>query len=85
MHFYIDINKWLPKSIYVADRFHLEKALTGLCGKDDKEQKSKIREAMYEFDYVKVKELGYEILAEEMKKSVRERKLKQLLKFCVKL
>ena len=70
--------QWLPKSIYVADRFHLEKALTGLCGKDDKEQKSKIREAMYEFDYVKVKELGYEILAEEMKKSVRERKLKEL-------
>ena len=70
--------EWLPKSIYVADRFHLEKALTGLCGKDNKEQKSKIREAMYEFDYEKVKELGYEILAEEMEKSVRERKLKEL-------
>lgn len=70
--------EWLPKSIYIADRFHLEKALTGLCGKDNKEQKSKIREAMYEFDYIKVKELGYEILAEEMEKSVRERKLKQL-------
>lgn len=70
--------QWLPKSIYVADRFHLEKALTGLCSKDDKEQKSKIREAMYEFDYVKVKELGHEILAEEMDKNVRNRKLKQL-------
>ena len=33
---------------------------------------------MYEFDYEKVKELGYEILAEEMEKSVRERKLKEL-------
>ena len=70
--------QWLPKSIYVADRFHLEKALTGLCGKDNKDQKSKIRKAMYEFDYEKVKELGYEILAEEMKKSVRKRKLKEL-------
>ncbi len=70
--------EWLPKSIYVADRFHLEKALTGLCGKDNKDQKSKIREAMYEFDYEKVKELGYEILAEEIEKSVRERKLEQL-------
>lgn len=70
--------EWLPKSIYVADRFHLEKALIGLCGKDNKDQKSKIREAMYEFDYEKVKELGYEILAEEMEKSVRERKLEQL-------
>lgn len=70
--------EWLPKSMYVADRFHLEKSLTGLCGKNNKEQKSKIREAMYEFDYVKVKEIGYEILAEEMEKSVRERKLKLL-------
>ena len=70
--------QWLPKSIYIADRFHLEKAITGLCGKENKEQKSKIREAMYKFDYVKVKEIGYEILAEEMEKSVRERKLKEL-------
>lgn len=70
--------EWLPKSIYVADRFHLEKALTEICGRDNKEQKLKIREAMYEFDYEKVKKLGYEIVGEEMEKSIRERKLEQL-------
>lgn len=35
---------------------------------------------MFEFDFVKVKEIGYEILAEEMDKSVRKRK-EALLKY----
>lgn len=69
--------EWLPKSVYISDEFHIEKALSGLCSRN-KEQKKKIREAMYEFDYTKVKELGYEILAEEMDKNIRERKLKIL-------
>lgn len=70
--------EWMPKSIYVSDKFHIEKALNGLCGRNNKEQKIKIREAMNEYDYDKVKELGYEILAEEMDKNIRERKLKLL-------
>ena len=70
--------EWLPKSIYIADRFHIDKAIIDLCGRDKIEYKNQIREAMFEFDFGKVKELGYEILAEEMNKKVRERKLKKL-------
>ena len=72
--------EWLPKSIYVSDRFHIEKAVIGLCGKDNTEYITKIRTAMFEFDFIKVKELSYEILAEEMDKSVRKRK-EALLKY----
>ena len=45
----------LPKSIYVSDRFHIEKAVIGLCGKDNTEYITKIMTAMFEFDFVKVK------------------------------
>ena len=47
--------EWLPKSIYVSDRFHIEKAVIGLCGKDNTEYITKIMTAMFEFDFVKVK------------------------------
>lgn len=72
--------EWLPKSIYISDRFHIEKAVIGLCGKDNIEYITKIRTAMFEFDFAKVKELGNEILAEEMDKNVRKRK-KSLLDY----
>lgn len=66
--------EWIPNSIYVADRFHIDKAINKLCVKNE-EQKLKIRSAMFEFDFEKVKELSNEIIAEEMDKKVRQRKV----------
>lgn len=69
--------EWLPKSKYIADRFHINKAIIAMTG-NNKEKIKEIKEAMYEFDYKKVKEIGYEVLAEEMNSKKRKRKEEQL-------
>lgn len=73
--------KWIPKSKYVADKFHVNQAITKMVG-NKKEYISKIRDAMFEFNFKKVKELEYEILAEEMNSNKRksmEKNLKYIL------
>lgn len=70
--------EWLPRSIYISDRFHIEKAVIALCGKDNMEYITKIRTAMFEFDFKKVKEIGQKIVKEEPDRSRERRKEEQL-------
>lgn len=69
--------EWLPKSKYIADRFHINKAIISMTG-NSSEYIAKIREAIFELDFKKVKELEYEILAEEMDNNKRNRQNKIL-------
>ena len=69
--------EWLPKSKYISDRFHISKSIIAMTG-NNKEYILKIREALFELDFDKVKELEYEILAEEMNKNKRKYKEEQL-------
>ena len=73
--------EWIIKSEYVLDEFHMKKAVNGIVGritktnKEEKEkQKKEIRTALRRLNFVKFKELCYEILAEEMEKTTRKRK-----------
>lgn len=73
--------EWIIKSVYVLDEFHMKKAVNGIVGriiktnKEEKEkQKKEIRTALRRLNFVKFKELCYEILAEEMEKTTRKRK-----------
>lgn len=75
--------EWLVKSIYVLDEFHMKKAVNGIVGKitkvnkeEKQQQKKALRTALRRLNFVKFKELCYEILAEEMEKTTRERKQK---------
>lgn len=75
--------EWIPKSIYVLDEFHMKKAVNGIVGrikKENKEEKNKLKEelrdSLRKLDFEKFKEISYEILAEEMEKSTRDRKRK---------
>ena len=75
--------EWIPKSVYVLDEFHMKKAVNGIVGKIKKKekkvknkQKENLREALRKLDFEKFKEISYEILAEEMEKSTRDRKKK---------
>ena len=77
--------EWLPRSINVLDKFHLMKAVNGIVGKENKENakekaeyKRRIYRSFYEFNFNETKEIVYEILAEEMDKTTRERKEKLL-------
>lgn len=70
--------EWLPRSIYISDRFHIEKAVIALCGKDNMEYITKIRTVMFEFDFKKVKEIGQKIVKEEQDRSRKKRKEEQL-------
>lgn len=73
--------EWLPKSVYIADRFHINRAIIAMTG-NNKEYIEKIREAMFELDFNKVRELEYEILAEEMdskKRKYKEERLKYII------
>lgn len=77
--------EWIPGSINVLDKFHLMKAVNGIVGKENKENaqekaeyKRRIYKSFYSLDFKETKEIAYEILAEEMDKSVRERKEKLL-------
>lgn len=78
---------WIPNSINVLDKFHLMKAINGIVGKENKDNKQEIAEykrriyrSFYELDFDKTKEIVYEILAEEMEENTRKRKEK-LLKY----
>ncbi len=73
--------EWIVKSIYVLDEFHMKKAVNGIVGritktnKEEKEkQKKEIRTALRRLNFVRFKELCYEILTEEMEKTTRKRK-----------
>lgn len=73
--------EWIIKSIYVLDEFHMKKAVNGIVGritkvnKEEKEkQKKELRTAIRRLNFVKFKEICYEILAEEMEKTTRVRK-----------
>ena len=77
--------EWIPGSINVLDKFHLMKAVNGIVGKENKgnadekaEYKRRIYRSFYSLDFKETKEIVYEILAEEMDKSTRERKQKLL-------
>ena len=77
--------EWIPGSINVLDKFHLMKAVNGIVGKENKENadekaeyKRRIYRSFYSLDFKETKEIVYEILAEEMDKSTRERKQKLL-------
>lgn len=73
--------EWIIKSEYVMDEFHMKKAVNGIVGritknnKEEKEkQKEELRTALRRLNFVKFKEICYEILAEEMEKTRRKRK-----------
>ena len=73
--------EWIVKSKYVLDEFHMKKAVNGIVGritKTNKEKKEKekkeLRTALRRLNFVKFKEKCYEILAEEMEKTIRKRK-----------
>lgn len=73
--------EWVIKSVYVLDEFHMKKAVNGIVGritktnKEEKEkQKKDLRTALRRLNFVRFKEICYEILAEEMEKTTRKRK-----------
>lgn len=73
--------EWIIKSEYVLDEFHMKKAINGIAGritktnKEEKEkQKKELKTALRRLNFVKFKEICYEILAEEMEKTTRKRK-----------
>lgn len=73
--------EWIIKSIYVLDEFHMKKAVNGIVGritktnKGEKEKEKKdLRTALRRLNFVKFKEICYEILAEEMEMTTRKRK-----------
>lgn len=73
--------EWIVKSIYVLDEFHMKKAVNGIVGritkvnKEEKErQKKELRTSIRRLNFVRFKEICYEILAEEMEKTTRDRK-----------
>lgn len=75
--------EWIIKSKYVLDEFHMMKAINGIAGritKTNKQEKEKQRKqlkiAIKRLNFVKFKEICYEILAEEMERTTRERKEK---------
>ena len=79
--------EWILKSIYVLDEYHLKEAVNGIVGRIPKiggeektQQKKDINTALRRLNFVRVKELVYEILAEEMDKNRRKRK-QELLKY----
>ena len=75
--------EWIIKSVYVLDEFHMKKAVNGIVGritKGNKKEKDKqieeMRIALRRLNFVRFKEICYEILAEEMEKTTRKRKEK---------
>lgn len=79
--------EWIIKSEYVMDEFHMKKAVNGIVGritksnKEEQEKKKKeLRTALRRLNFVRFKEVCYEILAEEMEKSTRDRK-EELMKY----
>ncbi len=79
--------EWIVKSIYVLDEFHMKKAVNGIVGRitkankmEKEKQKREIRTALRRLNFVRFKEICYEILAEEMEKTIRKRK-KDLMEY----
>lgn len=79
--------EWIIKSVYVIDEFHMKKAVNGIVGritktnKEEKEkQKKELRRELRRLNFVRFKEICYEILADEMEKSTRKRK-EDLMKY----
>lgn len=79
--------EWIIKSVYVIDEFHMKKAVNGIVGriakknKEEKEkQKKELRRELRRLNFVRFKEICYEILAEEMEKNTRKRK-EDLMKY----
>lgn len=79
--------EWIIKSVYVIDEFHMNKAVNGIVGriakknKEEKEkQKKELRRELRRLNFVRFKEICYEILAEEMEKNTRKRK-EDLMKY----
>ena len=77
--------EWILKSKYILDRFHLKTAVNGIVGRESKTNKEEKRNykkrlyrSLHKLDFVEFKEIAYEILAEEMEQSTRERKEKLL-------
>ena len=79
--------EWIIKSEYVLDEFHMKKAVNGIVGrirkgnkkekeKQKEKQKEEMRTALRRLNFVRFKEICYEILAEEMEKNTRKRKEK---------
>lgn len=73
--------EWIIKSVYVLDEFHMKKAVNGIVGKitkakkkEKEKQKKELRTALRRLNFVRFKEICYEILEEEMEKGTRERK-----------
>lgn len=73
--------EWIIKSVYVLDEFHMKKAINGIVGritkankKEKEKQKKEIRTAIRRLNFVRFKEICYEILEEEKEKTIRERK-----------
>ena len=73
--------EWIIKSVYVLDEFHMKKAINGIVGritkankKEKEKQKKEIRTAIRRLNFVRFKEICYEILEEEKEKTTRERK-----------
>ena len=73
--------EWIIKSVYVLDEFHMKKAVNGIVGKitkankkEKEKQKKEIRTAIRRLNFVRFKEICYEILEEEKEKTIRERK-----------
>lgn len=75
--------EWLIKSEYILDEFHMKKAISGIVGRPTKEnkevkeqQKEEMQRVLRELNFESFKEKSYEIIAEEMQRSSRERKIK---------
>lgn len=73
--------EWIIKSVYVLDEFHMKKAVNGIVGKitkankkEKEKEKNEIRTALRRLNFVRFKEMCYEILEKEMEKTTRERK-----------
>lgn len=79
--------EWIIKSVYVLDEFHMKKAVNGIVGKitktnkkEKEKQKKELRSTLRRLNFVRFKEICYEILAEEMEKTTRGRK-EDLMKY----
>lgn len=77
--------EYLIKAKYVLDEFHMKKAVNSIVGRITKSNKianvktrNELRQMLRELNFDGFKEKCYEILAEEMDKSARERKEKNM-------
>ena len=67
---------WIDKSINILDRFHMVKAVNAIAGKDNTRNKIRLFKKLMQEDFGGFKDICYEILSEELKKSTRANKEK---------